>query len=86
MVLDVSRTSTTRVPGSGDWAFLLSGDSAQFVLAADTEHGGDVEPLYRAFPFNGPEPKPLDQLAASFAESESNDGGIGETDSPEVAG
>lgn len=49
MILDVARASVTGTPTGGDWAFLLSGDSAQFVLAADTEHGGDVEPLYRGW-------------------------------------
>jgi hypothetical protein len=49
MILDVSRGSVTGRPTGGDWAFLLSGDSAQFVLAADEEHGGEVEPLYRGW-------------------------------------
>ena len=49
MILDVARASVTGVPTGGDWAFLLSGDSAQFVLAADAEHGGEVEPLYRGW-------------------------------------
>ena len=49
MVLDMARASAgTRAPG-GDWAFLLSGDSAHFVLAADEEHGGEAEPLYRGW-------------------------------------
>lgn len=49
MVLEVSRAAGgTQVPG-GDWAFLLSGDSAQFVFAADVEHGGDVQPVYRGW-------------------------------------
>jgi hypothetical protein len=49
MVLDVARASGTGQPTGGDWAFLLSGDSAQFVLAADAEHGGEAEPLYRGW-------------------------------------
>jgi hypothetical protein len=49
MILDVARGSVTGTPTGGDWAFLLSGDSAQFVLAADVEHGGEVEPLYRGW-------------------------------------
>jgi hypothetical protein len=49
MVLDVSRVSVVGSPTGGDWAFLLSGDSAQFVFAADAEHGGDVAPLYRGW-------------------------------------
>lgn len=49
MVLDMARASAGDLPTGGDWAFLLSGDSAHFVLAADTEHGGEVEPLYRGW-------------------------------------
>ncbi len=36
------------VPG-GDWALLVSGDSLRLVLAADVEHGGDTEPVYRGY-------------------------------------
>jgi hypothetical protein len=49
MVLDMARASVGGTPTGGDWAFLLSGDSAQFVLSADVEHGGEVEPLYRGW-------------------------------------
>jgi hypothetical protein len=49
MVLDMARASTAGRPTGGDWAFLLSGDSAHFVFASDEEHGGDVEPMYRAW-------------------------------------
>lgn len=49
MVLDMARASAGDRPPGGDWAFLLSGDSAHFVLAADVEHGGEVEPLYRGW-------------------------------------
>ena len=49
MILDVARASAAGTPTGGDWAFLLSGDSAQFVLAADVEHGGESEPLYRGW-------------------------------------
>lgn len=49
MVLDMARVSAGDRPPGGDWAFLLSGDSAHFVLAADDEHGGEVDPLYRAW-------------------------------------
>ena len=49
MILDMARASAgTRVTG-GDWGFLLSGDSVHFVLASDTEHGGDADALYRAW-------------------------------------
>ncbi|MGY8776766.1 MAG: hypothetical protein ACKVIN_01455 [Longimicrobiales bacterium] len=49
MVLDMARASGASESPGGDWAFLLSGDSAQFVFAADREHGGEVEPLYRGW-------------------------------------
>lgn len=49
MVLDMTRASAIGSPPGGDWAFLLSGDSVQFVFAADAEHGSDPEPLYRGW-------------------------------------
>lgn len=49
MVLDMARASAGGRATGGDWAFLLSGDSAHFVLAADEEHGGESEPLYRGW-------------------------------------
>lgn len=48
-VLDMSRAAGESTAPGGDWAFLLSGDSAHFVLAADGEHGGEGEPLYRGW-------------------------------------
>ena len=49
LVLDMARASAGDAPTGGDWAFLISGDSAHFVLAADAEHGGESEPLYRGW-------------------------------------
>lgn len=49
MILDMSRASAGAVPPAGDWAFLLSGDSAYFVLAGDSEYGGTDEPSFRAW-------------------------------------
>ena len=49
MILDMARASAGPLPPGGDWAFLLSGDSAHFVLAGDSEYGGDRPPLYRAW-------------------------------------
>jgi len=49
MVLDMARAAAGDEPPGGDWAFLLSGDSIHFVLAADIEHGGEAEPLYRGW-------------------------------------
>jgi len=56
LVLDMARASNGERPPGGDWAFLLSGDSAHFVLAADAEHGGEVEPLYQGWGENHEEP------------------------------
>lgn len=49
VVLDMARASAGSTTLGGDWAFLLSGDSAHFVLAADVEHGGEAPPLYRGW-------------------------------------
>ena len=49
MILDMARASAGDAPPGGDWAFLLSGDSAHFVFAADTEYGGETEPIYRGW-------------------------------------
>lgn len=48
-ILDMARASAGSQATGGDWALLLSGDSARFVLAADVEHGGDVDAEYRAW-------------------------------------
>lgn len=49
VVLHLTRASASESERGGDWALLLSGDSVRFVLAADVEHGGEVEPLYRGW-------------------------------------
>lgn len=49
LVLHMARASVGSAPTGGDWAFLMSGDSLQIVLAADIEHGGEVEPVYRGW-------------------------------------
>ncbi len=49
MILDMARASAGSTHPGGDWAFLLSGDSARFVLAADGEYGGDADPIYRGW-------------------------------------
>jgi len=48
-VLDMARAGAGATVPGGDWAFLLSGDSAHFVLAADGEYGGDEDPEYRGW-------------------------------------
>ena len=49
VVMDMARASGDGVSPGGDRAFLLSGDSVHFVLAADAEHGGEAEPIYRGW-------------------------------------
>lgn len=49
VVLHLARAATGGGPPGGDWALLLSGDSAQFILSADVEHGGESEPVYRGW-------------------------------------
>ena len=49
MILDMARASAGTAPPGGDWAFLLSGDSARFVLAADDGYGGEADPIYRGW-------------------------------------
>ncbi len=53
MVLQMTRAAPATEAAGGDWAFLLSGDSAHFVFAADTEHGGESEPQYRGWSMMG---------------------------------
>jgi hypothetical protein len=53
VVLHMARASVGARPPGGDWAFLLSGDSARFVLVADAEYGGEVAPLYRGWGEHG---------------------------------
>lgn len=48
-VLDMSRAAAQGGVAGGDWAYLLSGDSALFVFSSATEHGGESEPLYRGW-------------------------------------
>ncbi len=45
----MARASGEGAPPGGDWAFLLSGDSVRFVLAAELDHGGEFEPTYRGW-------------------------------------
>jgi hypothetical protein len=49
VVLHIARASAGAAPPGGDFALLLSGDSVRIVLAADHEHGGEVEPVYRGW-------------------------------------
>jgi len=48
-VLHLARASGGSEPPGGDWALVMSGDSASFVFASEAEYGGEVEPLYRGW-------------------------------------
>ena len=50
----VRASAGSAVPG-GDWGLLVSGDSMRLVLAADVEHGGENEPVYRGYADMGSE-------------------------------
>ncbi len=49
VVLHLARASAGAGAPGGDWAVVLSGDSASFVFAADVEHGGETDPIYRGW-------------------------------------
>jgi len=49
VVIHLARASADSGAPGGDWAVLMSGDSVSVILSADSEHGGDVEPLYRGW-------------------------------------
>jgi hypothetical protein len=49
LVMHMARASAGEAPPGGDWALLVSGDSMRAVLAADSEYGGDTEPVFRGW-------------------------------------
>jgi hypothetical protein len=49
IIMHLARASAGAGPPGGDWALLMSGDSVSVVLSADSEHGGEEEPLYRGW-------------------------------------
>lgn len=52
-IVHMARASAAGSQPGGDWALLVSGDSLQLVLAADVEHGGEAEPVYRGYANDG---------------------------------
>jgi len=52
-IVHMARASAAGSQPGGDWALLVSGDSLQLVLAADVEHGGETEPVYRGYANDG---------------------------------
>ncbi len=57
------------VPG-GDWALLVSGDSMRLVLAADVEHGGEAEPVYRGYADVGSEERLSTEVRVTWTTTE----------------
>jgi hypothetical protein len=49
VIIHLARASAGADPPGGDWAVLVSGDSVTVLLSADSEHGGETEPLYRGW-------------------------------------
>ncbi|MEQ1857262.1 MAG: hypothetical protein ABL963_12445 [Longimicrobiales bacterium] len=49
IVAHLARASVGSTAPGGDWGLLVSGDSMRLVLAADIEHGGETEPVYRGY-------------------------------------
>ncbi len=70
MVLNVARASLGGRTASGDWAFLLSGDSAQFVLATDEEHGAETEAVYRGWGDLGEEERGWPEVRVEWRRTE----------------
>ena len=66
LVLHMARASSGGTPPGGDWALLASGDSLVVVLAADQEHGGAVEPVYRAWADVGEEERVWTEVAVEW--------------------
>ncbi len=49
LIMHMARASAGDSPPGGDWALLVSGDSLHLVLAAESEYGGDADPLFRGW-------------------------------------
>jgi hypothetical protein len=49
LIAHMARASAGADHPGGDWALLVSGDSVGMVFAADVEHGGEAEPVYRGY-------------------------------------
>jgi len=49
VIIHLARASAGAGPPGGDWGVLMSGDSVRIILSADSEHGGEVEPVYRGW-------------------------------------
>jgi hypothetical protein len=66
LVLHMARGSSSAAPAGGDWALLSSGDSVVLVLAADAEHGGASEPVYRAWADLGEDERVWTEVAVAW--------------------
>lgn len=67
-VVDMTRSWTPDGPPAGDWAFLVSGDSLELVLAGDIEHGLEREPVYRAWARTGAEDLVWPEVALAWSD------------------
>ncbi len=70
VIAHMARASAGARPPGGDWAFLVSGDSMRLVLAADIEHGGDAEPVYRGYADTGTEERLWAEVRLSWSATE----------------
>ena len=70
VIADVSRASVGDAPPGGDWGVLVSGDSMRLVLAADVEHGGADEPVYRGYADLGGEDRLSTEVRITWAATE----------------
>jgi hypothetical protein len=68
-IVQMARASADGSPPGGDWA-LLVGDSMQLVLAADAEHGGETEPVYRAYANDRRQERVWTEVHVSWAATE----------------
>ena len=68
LILYLARASIGAAPPGGDWGLLISGDSLQLVFAADLEHGGEAEPLFRAWANIGQEERLWPEVRVDWAE------------------
>jgi hypothetical protein len=70
MVAHMARASVGAAPPGGDWGVLVSGDSMRLVLAADVEHGGEVEPVYRGYADMGGEERLSTEVRVAWTATE----------------
>jgi hypothetical protein len=70
VVAHLARASVGSAAPGGDWALLVSGDSMRVVLAADVEHGGVAEPVYRGYADMGSEERLSTEVRVTWTATE----------------